>query len=237
MEFTKKEINHLTIAIVVLGVIFSFNEWGIESFDFLMGITNLLRAIILSAIILLTQIYGEKIYGKRIGTKIFYSLWIIKEKVYLGVIVPILVALFSSGALPFPMVGGFSTQETPSKRIGRKYSRLTEFEESRIAFVGIITNLLFIIIFKILTLTNISFFMKGMEIATVMVIINIIPLPPLNGSKIFFGSRSFYVLSLIFVIASIIFLYMFSILVSLIIAAIIALIFATFYYYHKEYAQ
>lgn len=214
MLFTKKEINHLTIAIIILGIIFSFNEWGVKTFDFLLGIKNLLRAIILSSIILLTQIYSEKLYGKKIGTFVFYELWIIKPfkgvrwfiktKIYAGIIVPLLFSILSNGSIALPLVGSFSTQETQIKRTGRRFSRLTDFEESKIAFLGIITNLVFIILFKLLSYTNIPFFQKGMYIASTIAIVNILPIPPLNGSKIFFGSRSFYVLTIIFIVASVI---------------------------------
>jgi len=247
MEFTKKEINHLAIAIFVLGVIFSFKEWGAEEFSLLYGIKNLLRAIIISSIILLTQIYTEKWVGKKLNISVFYTLWVVepffvfkhfvKDKVYLGVIVPLLLSLASNGALTLPIVGGFSSHEDQSKRIGRRFSRLTEFEEGRISFIGMISNLLWIIIFKVLTLTGLPFFDKGMEIGAFILMINILPLPPLNGSKIFFGSRSFYVFSLIFMVASVICLYTFSIIVSLIIAAVTAIIISVLYYHHKEYSQ
>ena len=247
MLFTKKETKELTIAILILGLIFSFNEWGIEKFDFMIGIKNLLRAIILSAIILLPQVYIEKIIGERWGVTVFYSLWkikspkymltIYKNKIYIGIIAPLIVSIISKGSLALPIVGGFSTEEDQLKRTGRRFSRLTEFEEAKIAFAGVIISLIFVILFKILLLTHLPFFEKGMYIAATMAIVNILPIPPLNGSKIFFGNRIFYVLSLTFIVASVIFLYLFPIILSIILAAVLTIILTIIYFYYKEYSQ
>lgn len=247
MLFTKEETRDLTIAIIILGLIFSFNEWGIKTFDLVIGIKNLIRAIILCAIIILTQLCAEKIYGKKIGTFVFYQLWTIKPfgvlkhflktKIYMGIIVPLLLSILSNGLIALPMVGGFSTKEAQIRRAGRRFSRLTEFEAAKIAFIGIITNLIFLILFKLLMLTNLPFFQKGMYIAATITIVNMFPIPPLNGSKIFFGSRSFYILTLVFIIASVAFLYIFSVILSISLAILMALILSILYFYHKEYTQ
>ncbi len=247
MLFTKKETKDLTIAILILGLIFSFNEWGIKTFELLIGIKNLLRAIILSAIILLTQTFTEKMAGKKIGIDIFYSLWKISppqrikhffnKKIYLGIIISILFSIIIKGKAVLPIVGGFSTQESQTKRIGRRFTRIKEFELAEIAFLGIIANLIFVILFKLLIYTNLPFFQKGMYIATTLTIINLLPIPPLNGSKIFFGSRAFYVLTLVFIVSSVIFLYTFSIITSIILAVIMALVLSVLYFYHREYSQ
>ena len=247
MLFTKKETTELTIVILILGFIFSFNEWGIEKFDFIIGIKNLIRAIILSAIILLTQVYIEKMIGERWGINVFYSVWkiksprylanLIKTKIYLGIIVPLIISVISNGSLTLPMVGGFSTEDDQLKRTGRRFTRLTEFEEAKIAFAGTIVSLIFVIAFKLLSLTGLPFFEKGMFIAATIAVVNILPLPPLNGIKIFFGNRIFYVLSLSFIVASVSFLYLFPIILSIILASILAVVLTIFYFYYKEYSQ
>ncbi len=247
MLFTKKETTELTIVILILGFIFSFNEWGIAKFNFIIGIKNLIRAIILSAIILLTQVYIEKVIGERWGVNVFYSLWkikapryithIIKTKIYMGIIAPLVFSVISNGSLALPMVGGFSTEDDQLKRTGRRFTRLTEFEEAKIAFAGTIVSLIFVIAFKLLSLTGLPFFEKGMYIAATMAIVNILPLPPLNGSKIFFGNRIFYVLSISFIVASVSFLYLFPVILSIILAGVLAVILTTFYFYYKEYSQ
>ena len=51
MQFTKKEIKKLAIASLIAGIVFSFTEWGTNNFNLTIGISNLLRAIIISSFV------------------------------------------------------------------------------------------------------------------------------------------------------------------------------------------
>ncbi len=207
--FKKTEIKHIFISTLIIGFIFSYNNFTI---------VNWLRLTILAA---LTLIIGEsvrKIIARRKGCETEYQLWQIKKygitksakfpikifnkkikSIYIGIILPLITVFLSIGYIKLMITGTSQAKEVILKRVSKKYARITEFETAIIALAGPMTYILLALIFKSLSLPG---FEPFIEMNYLLALYSMIPLSKLDGAKIFFGSLPLYVFSAIFIIVS-----------------------------------
>ena len=92
-----------------------------------------------------------------------------------------------------------ATSINPAYRIGKQFTSLTEVEIAKISSIGIIANILFAILLKII---NPILFEDMILLNVVVAISYLLPLPGLDGIKIIFGSRLLYAMVLAFVLVS-----------------------------------
>ncbi len=111
---------------------------------------------------------------------------------------------------------------------------MTEQEEAKIALAAVMTNMALAFLFKFLTPFN-----PGLEeVVTINILLafyQMLPIPDLDGSKIFFASRTFYIFNMIFIIGSSLMLATFGVAASIILAIIFAIIIAANYHYFFIY--
>lgn len=253
MEFTKREKKHLAIAIFIIAFVLSFNEWGTDEFNLATGILNLLRALFFTSIILIVHQLAQKKAASNLDCKTEYRIWQLGRfrlletgkkprtfyllnkqyqlpKLPLGIIIPLFVSLFSAGKLFFVGVGGFNIKELTTRRAGRLRLHVTEYELGKIAYSGILVELGFLFLFKLILPLAPTFFEKGMFISASLAIFNMLPIPPLDGSKVFFGGNIFYLflltLTLIYSLTIFILNPFLTVFISLLLAFIIAFLFA-----------
>ncbi len=154
----------------------------------------------------------------------------------IGIILSILIAFLSLGKFPFVAIATFSITVNEIHRIGRKYFKLTEAEEMKISVSGPLANLFLAFIFEILTLTNVFNFSAFVKINALIAVFQMLPFPSLPGSKVFFGSKTFYVFNFAFILISTFFLLAdFSIIATIILALIFSIILALNYHYFFHY--
>lgn len=248
MPFSKEEIKELIITIVIATFVFSFNEWGIEEFSLKMGIINLIRALLVCTLIFPLHAYVQKQTAKKFDCTSKFKLLsleppkyktIITQKIKsflkpIGPIITLLITFISNGKLLLVLLSTAEITPNKTKRVGRKFTNIKEFEFAQIAFSGILTELVLLVTFKLLLPIAPLFFEKAMFISASLAVFHILPIPKMDGGQIFFGSRAFYIFSLIFVITFITTIYFLSIfntlMISLIVAGLIALI-----YFYKLY--
>ena len=192
MLFNKTEVKHLVISALVLGFVFGFDD-GSPSFVFSYWILNYLKLAILSLIVLVVQELGQKLIAARSGCITEHRLWKIKrygfarhrefklpfglDGLYLGIIIPILLTILSSGQLKFAAVGLSLIAINPAYRLGRKYAHLTDFETAKIALTGPLVAMLFALVLKVFPANLIT--TNLIVISTAFALSNIIPLPRL----------------------------------------------------------
>lgn len=150
------------------------------------------------------------------------------KKIPLGVILPLLITFLSSGGLFFTGVISSIFRVNPQYRLGRLYTNLTEFEEAKIALAGPMSNILLAIFIKLLGLNSLD---DLMFVSSVTAVSYIIPLPGLDGIKIYFGSKLLYVFSFAFILISAFLLNFLNGLFALILSGMIALIILINYFY------
>ena len=145
-----------------------------------------------------------------------------------------MVAFFSLGKIPFVAAGTFIVSANLLHRTGRKYLNLTEHEEAKIALSAILASMSIAFIFKFLTPINPGL-QEIVNINVLLAAFHMLPFPDLDGAKIFFAGKTFYIFNLIFVIAAALMLSAFGALASFILAIIFALILSANYHYFLRY--
>ncbi|MBT3394880.1 hypothetical protein HOA59_01635 [archaeon] len=207
--FKKTEIKHMFISTLIIGFIFSYNNFTI---------VNWLRLTILAALALIIGESIRKIIAKRKGCETEYQLWQIKKygitksakfpikifnkrikSLYIGIVLPLITIFLSIGHIKFMIIGTSQAKEIILKRVGKKYAKITEFETAIIALAGPLTYILLALVFKALSLPG---FEQFIEMTYLLALYSMIPLSKLDGAKIFFGSLPLYIFSAIFIIVS-----------------------------------
>ncbi len=238
--FDKTEIKNLTVASIVLGFIFSFRQWGYgETFMFSVGLHNLILTTLSAAIVLLIYQISHKLIANQYGCKSTFRIWGIErfwfyrrsrvknlrifgkkyESIKVGVILPLLLSFISNGIIKFCAVGSSEVSEIKLQRPGKRFKKLTDFDNAVIHVTGPIS-----LLFVALLLSNNLFFGNISQIAYFVAVFSMIPFSQLDGSKILFGSPFIYIFSLTFMILSIAVIQLTGLLTALVFAGISALV-------------
>jgi len=237
--FNLKEIKYLIISIIILGLVFGFND-GKETFVLTNWLLNLLGMTLLVAVALLFREVAIKLMAKRHRVDSEYQLWNIhklwfkgwnlKFPIPLGIIFAILISLLSKGKIFFTAIGSHKLTEKLAARTGKKYIFLEYKEESLIVMTGLLANIFLIYLSGlIMTVWNINL-NDFITINFFIGLFNIIlPVSTLDGAKIFFGSRLQWLFGVLFLITSFA-LFRFDIIFGLILSAIISGIGVLIYY-------
>lgn len=234
---------------MVAGLIFGFDD---KQAIFSLGhwVLNYIKFVIFSFISLFLFVYAEKEVSRKYGCSSKFGLWKLfrygfkKDAKFpmkffglkinyfpIGIILPILIALFSRGQIFFAAIVSSIITLNPAYRLGKKFTKLTEYELAKIAIIGpLVCTILAIIlsffgnVFTGLVVVNLAFAVSYM-----------IPLPGLNGCKVFFGSKNLYVLSFAFILACTILLRLLSPWNALFLALLIAIISLIVFFYYRVY--
>lgn len=233
----KKEVVSLLVCSIILGFIFSFQKWGFEDFSASEGLGNWFSLSIISLIGLLVHYLGIVIFARKYSVSSEFKLWttskktitsffkflqpVLPNKIYSGIIVPLLFAFFSNGFLKLPLVGVTELKEDPSKLLKLKHKYLTEYKQGLIHLAGPMANLLLALV---LATINNSAFSTLISINYYLAIFTLLPIGSFDGTKVLFGSRLLYFFAIITTALSVIFISYFSFFATLVLALIIAVI-------------
>src|SRR3989344_3883153 len=223
ISFTKKEILHLLVSALVIGLVFGFDD-GREVFEAKLWFVNYVLMSCLGLISLAVMVLGHKWAAGRYSIKSEYNLWGISrfgfkeyqklpvphvsfiQKLHLGIILPLTIAVFSEGQIWLASVGMILTSMKAEHRIGRKWIQITDYEEARIAFAGPVATMIFLIIL------GLFFENSGANIWKTLIIMNMVilgshmlPFPQLAGGKMIFTSFYLFVFALALTVAIILF--------------------------------
>jgi len=183
--FTDVEIRDIVISILLVSIIF----WVyVFSFPDLTGFFSSLIIVFFSFFL---HEMGHKFVARKLGCIATYKMWTF------GVLIGIITIIFGliGGGIPFVVVGCVEIMPYSFGRWGFKVVRLSYKDMGLIAFAGTGLNVLFAVLFKLFPGTifhNLSYF-NGL-----FALINLLPFPPLDGSKIF-GWKMWFWLFLFFI--------------------------------------
>ena len=173
--FTHEEIRDLAIATLALTIIFSFEPfWGI---DFTLFPTYLL-------IVILTFVFHElahKFVAMKFQCAAFFKLW------HLGILVGLAGMIVG---LKFVAPGAVIIYPFQFGRWGFRKTMLTVKEKGVIALAGPLVNLLVALISALLPFKIAKFLFR---VNAWLFFSNMIPLPPLDGSKVMEWNPSLWV--------------------------------------------
>ncbi|MFC1753855.1 hypothetical protein ACFL96_10770 [Thermoproteota archaeon] len=187
-KFSNKEIGSLVFTILVCAFILSFTEWGVTEFNARLGFLNFFNTALIVLVVLLVQESVHRLFALLVGYQVEYKHWTV------GLVVCLVLVFFSNGSLKFLIPGGILISHLAVHRIGKFRYGPNYNTMGWIAMTGPLSNLFLAILFKVLSgvAPNEAIFLKAMNIALLFAIFNMLPIPPLNGHQLFFGSRYIY---------------------------------------------
>jgi len=110
----KKELLHIVIAILLLGFLFSFRQWGVAVFDIGIGFNNWLRMSCLVLVALGIHISAQKRMARHYDAMSVFRLWT------LGVILSIALIFVTNGWFVWAAVGCAAISTERFYRVGRR---------------------------------------------------------------------------------------------------------------------
>lgn len=187
-RFKPSEVRGLIITLVVIAFIFSFREWGTTTFDWNLGFANFGRSLLLVGLALLAHEFGHRTVATWLGYVSEYKAWI------LGLIAGLVVAFVSNGYLLFLAPGMVLVNYSMVHRLGTYPHGPNLKHVGWIAMSGAIANVVLAIICKALYFSFPNpWLLKAVNVNIWLALFNMIPLPPFDGVKMFFGSKLVYV--------------------------------------------
>lgn len=259
--FHKKEVVPLVVSIVAMGLALGFDDGG-DVFALLPWLGNFISVTLVVGISFLLHQVAHKILARRSGFDTEYQLWGVqhfslkhvlfgktpKQKAFprkvrflgkeytldvfpLGVVLSLFVTILSQGKLFFLALGHYKLMLSKPSRFGRKFVEVTHFDEAKIALAGPMVHIVLLALAKLFnTHGTLDTFMLA---NAAMAIFYMLPLPHLDGSKVYFGSPYLYVASLAFMVSMVILAYTVSFIPMLIISVLSALVMFVLYYYFR----
>lgn len=188
-RFSSSEVRDIAIAAFILGVTFSLRAWTQATIgDFIIGAIIALTSI-------LFHVATQKVVGLKIGYKADFKLS------WYGLGIALVFTVLYSGWFWWLIIpGGIKFSIFPKYRLGRMRYGINIFPMGLVAFSGAIGSIVYGTIFKNIELylpwlgiepgLLHAFFLFNLAYAA----ISLLPIPPLDGHYLFFGSRNAYVL-------------------------------------------
>ena len=229
-KFNSHELRSLIISILIISFIISFKEWGTKSFDFGVGVFNLFNSILIVALSILVHDTGQRLWGLAIGYRIEFKMW------SFGLLFGLVIAFLSNGNLWLIVPSGFVLHHLAGHRLGWFRYGINYFGQAMVALAGPLFTLMLIILLKVLTVFSASAIIeKAIIFNVVYLITSMLPIPPLDGSKIIFGSRMLYAFVLpALVVATILMIVDIQILLSLSLSLLVGVVLWLVYYISFE---
>jgi hypothetical protein len=243
--FTKKEVRALVVSILVLAVIFGLDDKR-AVFELRYWLANFVLVILGVTFALLLREVVKKFVAGRYGCKTEFEIWSVRRiwfskgallKKYgipLGIIFGLYFSLISLGKFYFAAISLTRVEAERIKRVGKMFTRLTEFEESFILFIGAMVSLVLALIFNLFSSINLSIFVT---INKWIALFTFLPIPNLDGFRMFIGSRTLYVFGLLTTILCFIFISYLNPLLSLSLGVLISIIVTLIYFFVVEYER
>ncbi|MFH1682337.1 MAG: hypothetical protein ABIA37_00930 [Candidatus Woesearchaeota archaeon] len=196
--FTKQELVAFLIGIIITGFIFSFKDWGADTFNLTIGLKNLLFAILAAAISFFGHLAPQKMYALSTGYLVTFRAW------YVGLIIALVLTFVSAGSLTLVLAGGAAITFMVRQRLGQFRYGYSMEEQAVVGMWGVLGSLITATVFRIFNFyfPSVLFFETGLMISLIFAACSVLPLPKMDGLLIFFGSRAIYFLSVVIVVAS-----------------------------------
>lgn len=190
-KFTPLEIRSIIIAILVIAFIISFSEWGKGNvFNVKVGLFNWFNAILIVALSFLVHISAQRIWALGIGYRVEWKMW------SFGLLFGLIMAFLTNGGLWLILPGGIIVHHMAGHRLGWFRYGINYWAVGLIAVTGPFATILLAGIFKALSgiVVN-SLIQKVIVFNIAYALFSLLPIPPSDGSRTFYGSRMLYAFS------------------------------------------
>lgn len=195
-SFSKQEISGLVVAILVTAFIFTFRDWGEDVFSVFIGLQNFFAIVLIVGFSFLFRLSCQKIYALSSGYKAEFKIW------WTGLIIALVVAFISVGYVPLVLIGGMVASFMVKQRLGEMRYGFSNTDNAVMSLWGVLGNMIAAILFALALyfFPDSYLFTKGLILNLIMGFCALLPLPQLDGLKIYFGSRFLYYIGITTVI-------------------------------------
>ncbi len=189
--FSPDEIKALLITIFACTFIVAYND-GSSSFNLVHWLGNFFIWFIIVAFSILWYETGHRVAGLMANHKVEYSVW------WYGIIIGVIIAVVSRGQVWVLIPGGILLRYLEIQRMGWFRFGVNIYALSLISLGGPIAAFLLAALIKTpelwlgLSLVSTDFVSKVFLFNLAFAAWNLLPIPPLDGSRIFFHSRLIY---------------------------------------------
>jgi len=189
--FTPLELRNLAIAILVVAFIISFSDWGTgNQINIGLGLFNFFNAILIVTLSFLIHISAQRVWALGTGFRLEWKMW------GFGLLIGLIFVFLTNGKFWLILPGGFIVHHLGGHRLGFFRYGINWWAVGLIAVMGPFAGILLAILFKgISGIVVNSLIQKLIIFNIVYALYSLLPIPPLDGSRIFYGSRMFYVFS------------------------------------------
>lgn len=233
LKFSKREVREILIAILIGTLIFAFDDGGKDSFIWARWIANAIVIFIIVFFSFFLRVIAQKLVALKVGFRAEFKVW------SYGLAGSFVITFLSAGTIPVFFPGGawfthLAAERLGSFRYGLNYGTCG-WSAAAGSFmnilIGMTTTFIFGQIFG-LDVVNTPILNKIVFINFVMALYTLLPIPPLDGCFLFFGSRMNWAIT-VGIAGAYVVLYLLGYL-SLILAIVLGILFWASYWYFFE---
>lgn len=188
--FSSEEARGVVLTILVLSFVYSFDKWGTSRFDAMIGLQHWLEGVVLFGVIVLVHHFCQRIAALHYGFQPEHVVW------WYGLLASVMLSILSNGIIKMYAVTGLMISMLPAHRIGRFRYGPNVQTFANICALGLVGNISAAALLKTLSWflhVPAAFVDEWFVQNLIFVAWNLLPIPPLDGSRILYGSRLFYV--------------------------------------------
>src|SRR3989344_3586201 len=141
-SFEKQELAILIPAIFLTAFMFSFRDWGETSFNFWVGLQNLITVIIIVGISFFVRLSWQKIYALKEGYRAEFRGW------WAGLLIALLLTLVTNGRVALVLIGGIVASFMVRQRLGEFRYGFSYLDNAKISFHGVVANIHLAVLFR-----------------------------------------------------------------------------------------
>lgn len=188
--FSKVELLNFFIVVVFLALVASWTDWGVGRFDLRTGIANWLYAFLLVGITVFVHHAGQRMMALYLGFYAEQKLW------WHGLLISLILVLVTNGNVKFLAASSTIAHLLPVHRLGAFRYGPNLSTIMKISVAGPLANIFFSALVKSLEwagVLSVAFAERLFVMNLIFAAWNLLPIPPLDGSKLFYYSRLTYV--------------------------------------------
>jgi hypothetical protein len=193
--FGTSEKRWLIASAFILAFIVGFDD-GSPAFKLTTWLGNFMLCLIAVVVAMFVHETVRRIFGLEQGFKT-------ETKPFMyGLIGGLVLAFMSYGKIPLPFLayGGAQLQMLEAHRLGYFRHRTSMNVLGKISALACIANLFVAVIFFMMKFLPAAFVDKMILVNVSFAIINLLPIPPLDGANLLFASRTIYLSLLVFTV-------------------------------------